>query len=321
VVIDGATGEPATGVDVRAYPQVWNPSLVSPSMSVGASGAFDISGLAPGSYFLGVGAPPNTRNTTQTAAIMALEVGERDVDNLRLVMTSGVSIRGHLSFEGGVAIDLANSTLRAGLTVSTPSLITWDSSFPIGSGAAIRDSGFTISGIQPGTYRFSLNPILSFQPSPPYDPPREIPDALRNTYVKSVRLGAQEILGTDVRIGNESPGDLEVVIGTNGGAVEGVAEDRRQQTVANGVVVLVPAQLSLRSRSDLSRSATTDAEGRFRIQGIPPGEYKLFCFDYLDDGIWLNPEFMRQFEARGKSVLILERATLNSVVPLIEAGQ
>jgi hypothetical protein len=30
---------------------------------------------------------------------------------------------------------------------------------------------------------------------------------------------------------------------------------------------------------------------------------------------------MRQFEARGKSVLILERATLNSVVPLIEAGQ
>jgi hypothetical protein len=191
VVIDGATGEPATGVDVRAYPQVWNPSLVSPSMSVGASGAFDISGLAPGSYFLGVGAPPNTRNTTQTAAIMALEVGERDVDNLRLVMTSGVSIRGHLSFEGGVAIDLANSTLRAGLTVSTPSLITWDSSFPIGSGAAIRDSGFTISGIQPGTYRFSLNPILSFQPSPPYDPPREIPDALRNTYVKSVRLGAQ----------------------------------------------------------------------------------------------------------------------------------
>jgi hypothetical protein len=139
--------------------------------------------------------------------------------------------------------------------------------------------------------------------------------------VKSVRLGAQEILGTDVRIGNESPGDLEVVIGTNGGAVEGVAEDRRQQTVANGVVVLVPAQLSLRSRSDLSRSATTDAEGRFRIQGIPPGEYKLFCFDYLDDGIWLNPEFMRQFEARGKSVLILERATLNSVVPLIEAGQ
>jgi hypothetical protein len=252
---------------------------------------------------------------------MAIDVDGRDADNVRLIMTPGISVRGHISFEGNATIDLANAPLRAGLTVATPSLITWDSSFPIGSGAAIRDSGFTISGIQPGTYRFSLNPILSFQPSPPYDPPREIPDALRNTYVKSVRLGAQEILGTDVRIGNESPGDLEVVIGTNGGAVEGVAEDRRQQTVANGVVVLVPAQLSLRSRSDLSRSATTDAEGRFRIQGIPPGEYKLFCFDYLDDGIWLNPEFMRQFEARGKSVLILERATLNSVVPLIEAGQ
>jgi hypothetical protein len=252
---------------------------------------------------------------------MAIDVDGRDVDNVRLIMTPGISVRGHISFEGNATIDLVNAPLRAGLTVATPSLITWDSPLPIGSGAAIRDNVFAISGIQPGTYRFSLNPILSFQPSPPYDPPREIPDALRNTYVKSVRLGAQEILGTDVRIGNEVPGDLEVVVGTNGGTVEGIAQDRRQQAVPNAVVVLVPAQLALRSRSDLSRSATTDAEGRFKIAGIPPGEYKLFCFDYLDDGVWLNPEFMRQFETRGKSVLVSERATVNSDVLLIEGGQ
>ena len=53
-----------------------------------------------------------------------------------------------------------------------------------------------------------------------------------------------------------------------------------------------------------AREVNSRGNGNFRMQGIPPGEYKLFTWDDIDDGAWFDPEFIRNHENSGSLVRI-----------------
>jgi hypothetical protein len=171
---------------------------------------------------------------------------------------------------------------------------------PGAGSAAIDGETFTINMPQPGEYRVSVNPILVPYASNPILRP-VVPPELQNAYVKAIRLNADDGLTGAVNVAAQ-PGPLEVVIAMNGGTIEGVVNDR-QQAAANAIVVLVPA---IRSRFDLYRVAGSNGNGRFRMQGIPPGEYKLFAWEYVEDGAWYDAAFMQTREGGGKAVHINE---------------
>ena len=38
---------------------------------------------------------------------------------------------------------------------------------------------------------------------------------------------------------------------------------------------------------------TTDAMGRFHIEGLPPGDYKAFSWEDIETGAWQDPDFIR----------------------------
>ena len=57
---------------------------------------------------------------------------------------------------------------------------------------------------------------------------------------------------------------------------------------------------------DRFRTATTDASGRARIQGLAPGDYKLFAWDDVDNGAWQDAQFIRAYEDLGKPVVVTE---------------
>jgi hypothetical protein len=107
----------------------------------------------------------------------------------------------------------------------------------------------------------------------------------------------------------------------NGGIIEGKVFDSRQQQESNAVVALVPDSQSLRNRTDLYKSAVTDADGKFRIQGIAPGSYKLFSWDYASDGAWFDADFIGSAEGRGKAVSILEGRNPSVDLTVIGASQ
>jgi hypothetical protein len=50
------------------------------------------------------------------------------------------------------------------------------------------------------------------------------------------------------------------------------------------------------------RSVVTDSDGQYEIHGIAPGSYKLFAWTELEGAAYLNAEFMKEFEDRGKVV-------------------
>jgi hypothetical protein len=112
---------------------------------------------------------------------------------------------------------------------------------------------------------------------------------------------------------------MEIVLGSDGGELLGVAMNDQRGVVTNAIVVLVPDSPILRKRSDLYRTVTTDASGRFRIQTIAPGEYKLFAWEYADPDSWQDAEFMQAYEAFGKPILITQNSRQEAQINPIPA--
>jgi hypothetical protein len=52
------------------------------------------------------------------------------------------------------------------------------------------------------------------------------------------------------------------------------------------------------------RHVVTDPSGRFEWIGIPPGEYKAYAWDEVEDGEWNDPDFLRQFAKQAEAVTV-----------------
>jgi len=88
------------------------------------------------------------------------------------------------------------------------------------------------------------------------------------------------------------------------------AQDKPPQTstlsgsVVSNATVLPIAEAKLRSRRDSFYEATTDQYGRYHVEGIRPGDYKLFAWDDLEPNSWFDPDFLKDVEGRGEAVTV-----------------
>jgi hypothetical protein len=123
-----------------------------------------------------------------------------------------------------------------------------------------------------------------------------------NAYVADVKAGGSSVYDSGVDI-NSQTGEIQVVVNTNGGKVQGHVIDAAQKSVAQARVVLVPAERR-RQNVQLYKVGTTDSSGNFTMNGIAPGDYKLFAWEAVPNTAWLNPEFLAPYEGRGLSVTI-----------------
>lgn len=278
VVIDGTTGQPAGSVSVRAIPSNPGPSVILPGTTTAANGSFEISGAGPGPYIVRA-----NLGTAAVSGIVHVDAGNANVENLKIVMTPGFTLSGRVIVEGapstGTAPDV--SGILIGITSENPLLPSPVVSRP--------DS---ITGVQPGDYRMS---VVTTGGSP----------SLQNSYVKSIRLGLMDILNDGLHITGPPEGEFQIVLGGEGGRLEGRVLDDRGLPVINAAVVLIP-DIPFRRRPDLYSAVNTGARGGFRMSGIAPGNYKVFAWPYVESGMWFDEEFMRAYESRGKPIRIVE---------------
>ena len=136
------------------------------------------------------------------------------------------------------------------------------------------------------------------------------PPALRelNPYVKSIKAGGVDVLDTGVTL---APGmdtvNLEIMLGPMRVPINGRVLNA-QKHPADGAVCRTDSRDSLGTRLshgyvqiDVERS-----HGRFQLQGLPPGEYKVFAWDDIDKNALVDLDFMRQFESLGTTVRVNE---------------
>jgi hypothetical protein len=59
-----------------------------------------------------------------------------------------------------------------------------------------------------------------------------------------------------------------------------------------------------RNRQDRYLAVRVSTSGRFQIQGIAPGKYKVFAWKEAPPGAWYDPDFLRKYEDRAVAVEI-----------------
>jgi hypothetical protein len=256
--------------------------------SIDDQGDFEIRGVVPGLYYV----EASKRGDAKTLrAQQSIDVHEGDVENLVLELQPGTELKGQLRIEGRAAGNITDTRIWLQPDRSTSSG---------GASSLVKaDGSFTLADVQ--SVRYSLNV-----------------NSGSDVYLKSARLGDQDILETGLDVTHGMSGIVEIVLSANGGQVEGVVLNANEQPEAGAAVVLVPDD-PRRSETRLYKDATTDQYGRFTIAGIAPGGYKLFAWEDMEDGAYEDPEYLQAFEALGEPRTIRERSRESAQLKLIPA--
>jgi len=248
-----------------------------------SDGTFDFRGVQPGKYLLNA---TTTGQNPPLAGRTTVEVKAGETSALDLSVASGTDIAGRMTVDGERAEAGNLSSLAVSLVaqwsgpvdrvlpaskVGTPSV-----------GARVAADGtFTLLSVPPWDYRVHVSPV-----------PR--------AYVKSVRLGARDVLQQGLAVPDAGQGMLEIVLGTDIGRLDGRVRDDKGRDFGAARVVLVPEARHRRERYIVTSSSTT---GRFQMD-VPPGRYKAFAWDSPPEGAWTDPDFLGRYENLGVAVEI-----------------
>jgi hypothetical protein len=181
-------------------------------------------------------------------------------------------------------------------------------------GAVQPNGTFCLANVAQGDYRVYVPPLLNtFQ----WGTPSLVP-LLQNAYIKSIRLGGADVLSDGLRLNFAPQEPLEVLIG-NGAKLSGTVINDKRESVVNATVALVPT--ASRQRIDLYRTTTSDKDGRYKLQGIPPGNYRAYAWEDVERDAWQDPSFLSLIEGRGTTVQVSEGMQADADLIVIAAGK
>ena len=243
-------------------------------------GSFELRGVIPGAYYL---IAQSFDAGERQVARVPVDVGNTDVENVELALAPGQDLTGTVRVESDTPVN--PSTVRLFLEPVVMS--------PMGGGGGPgpvkEDGSFVIRSVAPDTYRVR---VMGGQ---------------NQFYLKSVTVGQDLAKDGEFTVTPGTSPVITVLVSTAGGQVSGTVKGEKDTPAQGATVVLVP-DTTRRQRQDLYRMATTDQYGKFSLTAIAPGDYKLFAWDNVETGQWMDPEFLQVHESRGKSLTIRERA-------------
>jgi protocatechuate 3,4-dioxygenase beta subunit len=299
LVIDGLTGRPAEYASVTVASDTDEPRGKEFPVDR-ETGTFDLV-LLPGVHTVNA-------NSASGEGSITFQLPDADINSLVIPTTPVFDISGRIVLDGDQNSSDALGVLRFTLRHDPPRKETSSVGFAYSS--PLPDGSFVVSG-SAGEYRMNIAPLLNL--TPPRNVPA-LPAALQNAYVKSIRFGNADVLNGVLRLEGKPSARIEVVIGKNAGAIDGQVVTDPQRSSADVSVVLVP---DVRRRTELYRTTTADVSGRFHFDRVPPGDYKVFSWEEVQDGVWFDAEYLRVNESRGTAVRVEEGRTENIRVVVI----
>ena len=147
-----ASGRPAAGMPVRLFHRFGGEGSESPVGVVGANGTFETPPVPPGWYQLTIGTrSSDAQDKGSEFTTTLLEVQDRDVDGLSLVLTAGAAISGRIVAEAGAASPSAVAMRISASPVSERYVMSRSISARVAS-----DGSFRMTGLS-GFYQFSVS--------------------------------------------------------------------------------------------------------------------------------------------------------------------
>ena len=137
-------------------------------------------------------------------------------------------------------------------------------------------------------------------------------------YLADVRESARSIFDEGLNVRSEPIDFLEVVIGFDGGVVEGAVAGNGESPV---LVVLAPHPSRRQNGALFQTAELSDSTAPFRFTGVAPGLYSIFAFELADSSGTIpfrNRDFLSIHETESRSVTVGRGAIVGPVqVPLI----
>jgi hypothetical protein len=257
-------------------------------------GTFRLSGVAPGEYRLNVMAgfdgPEFPRGDMLGPGSMdvPLSVSGSDIVDLRIVVTDPIKIAGFVTFEGapptGDRTVSVMATAREGLGGARDSKVDDDGTFTL--------------DVQPGPRRLTVR-------TPP------------GWMVKRIFYRGREI-EDDVDFGEGPPGRLDVILTNQMTVVSGTVSDGSSRPVLDYEVMLMPAESDASRAPSMRRMrfARADPQGRFKIEGLRPGNYLAIAQTEMERDQLADPDVLDALRAAGTRIRIGDGQTQSISLPL-----
>ena len=217
-----------------------------------------------------------------------IDVVDRDLDGVTITLHPGVQLTGRLSIEGRESLPAEAVCLRTASRRSRHGRL----SRRFGSSPTACSP---IDNVAPGDYRFRL-----------LQGPRGASGSLGED---RARFGGEDVLTAPLRVDGQPKGRLlEVVLSPNTATLDARVIDGNQRP-ASGVLVIAVPDAARRNQSQAYRTATTDADGRARIDGLMPGEYITFASESVEAcGTGQDPAVLQRCRRAGEPSSVFARA-------------
>jgi hypothetical protein len=300
-----STGTPIPGARILLTRQNSKAGAVPVQWMDSTKGTFAFKGVVPGSYFI-------TAVANGPSAVLrgraAVDVGLTDVENVRIPLAAGYDIEAKVEVEGAGERPEVSVLLKPEPPSST-GLLPAPTLLPAKvSGTASR----TVEGILPS---IDIPPVrvsskqdsISMRNVSAWRYSVIVRQTMPDGYVASVRQDETDVTQNGLTVDGPTAAPLRIVIRRGAGVIAGKVLNEREKPMGYAQIVLIPANIR-RARSESCYWMVTGAAGDFEFRNLPPGDYRAFPWEHIEEEQWLDPAFLDLYKEKGTPIHVREGA-------------
>jgi hypothetical protein len=284
-VVD-SEGRVATSAQVTLLPKsIVGDAFLTMPRATSSGGRFVVAGVAPGTYALtargrgaGPAGPPAGGRGASPPTLWAMSeitVSGEDLSNLELRLEPGLAIPGRVEFQSEAGQKPPN------FTSVRPSLGPWQTgagpsvSITVPSVPVDAEGKFRFPSVVPGRYQASgYLSVLNRDQTPPW-------------VMKSVTAGGQDVTDAPLEIRpRDEPPEIVITFTDKVTEISGTLFDAAGRPNSDLSIIMFSANRQFwRQGSSRIRPVRPASDGKFKLAGLPPGEYYLAAvtdYEYTD---------------------------------------
>ncbi len=211
------------------------------------------------------------------------------VNEIALAMVPAIDVKGHLKVEGPGAHPVESFVIA----LTTPGLLARGNY----SSSVKKDGSFSIPDVPPGEWVLNINPGQGA------------------VFEKSVLLGDKDFLLKRIEIPAGLDVPLKIVLSSNMASVSGEVDAGSAETKRAGIL-LAPVGKS-HAFTRFYYGAVADDNGKFTMNAVAPGKYKIYALEKIATTNYRNPESADLLDALGEELEVSEGGKVESHPKLI----